>query len=222
MILRRQFHNGFSMNAYYTFSKSIDDAASVGGSGTNTVAQNTFDLAAERGLSVFDVRHRLLINHTYEFPLGPRKRFLNHGGPVAGVFGDWRLSGVTSIQSGIPFTASVRGIRAPSGGLGAYFLRARGGHGFAISLPALGTLDAGLLQHCRVHAAACRRIRKRRPQYHRGAGHYQFQYVAGKDSHDFGEQRAAAGFPVRGQQYLQSSELCRHCDALWMRPITAG
>jgi len=136
VILRRQFHNGFSMNAYYTFSKSIDDAASVGGAGTNTVAQNTFDLAAERGLSVFDVRHRLLINHTYEFPLGQRKRFLNHGGPVAGVFGDWRISGVTSIQSGTPLTASVRGNQSSSGGMGAYFSGRAEATGLAVSLPA--------------------------------------------------------------------------------------
>lgn len=143
VILRRQFHNGFSMNAYYTFSKSIDDAASVGGSGTNTVAQNTFDLAAERGLSVFDVRHRLLINHTYEFPFGQRKRFLSHGGPVAGVFGDWRLSGVASIQSGTPLTASVRGNQSSGGGIGAYFSGRAEATGLPVSLPASqrSTLD---------------------------------------------------------------------------------
>jgi len=135
VILRRQFHNGFSMSAYYTFSKSIDDAASVGGQGTNTVAQNTFDLQAERGLSVFDIRHRLLINHTYEFPLGQRKRFLNHGGPVAGVLGDWRISGVTSIQTGMPLTASVRGNESSSGGLGAYFSGRAEATGLPISLP---------------------------------------------------------------------------------------
>ena len=51
--LRRQFHGGFSMSGTYTFSKSIDDAASVGGAG-RTVAQNYLDLQAERGLSSFD------------------------------------------------------------------------------------------------------------------------------------------------------------------------
>jgi len=142
VILRRQFHSGFSASAYYTFSKSIDDAASVGGAG-HTVAQNTYNLAAERGLSVFDVRHRLLINEIYEFPFGQRKRFLNRGGPVADVLADWRIFGNTSIQSGIPYTAKVRGNQSAGGGLGAYFSGRAQATGLPVSLPssARSTLD---------------------------------------------------------------------------------
>ena len=51
--LMRRFRGGISMNARYTFSKSIDDASSFGGVGA-TVAQNWLDLAAERGLSSFN------------------------------------------------------------------------------------------------------------------------------------------------------------------------
>ena len=49
------------MSGYYTWSKSIDDAASVGGNGHN-VPQNSFDLQAERALSNFDVRNKLVVN----------------------------------------------------------------------------------------------------------------------------------------------------------------
>ena len=98
--LRRQFHGGFSMNGYYTWSKSIDDAASVGGSGRN-VPQNSFDLHAERALSNFDVRNKLVVNHTYEFPFGEERHFLNRGGAAARIIGDWQISGVTTLQSGI-------------------------------------------------------------------------------------------------------------------------
>jgi carboxypeptidase family protein len=118
--LRRQFHGGFSMSGNYTFSKSIDNAASVGGS-ARTVAQNYLDLQAERGLSVFDVRHRLLINHTYEFPWGDGRRWLSHGGAWARVVGNWQVSGVTTIQSGIPYTAQVRGNLSNFGGAAAIF-----------------------------------------------------------------------------------------------------
>jgi hypothetical protein len=135
VILRRQFHNGFSASAYYTYSKSIDDASSVGGAG-RTVAQDTFDLAAERGLSTFDVRHRLNINHTYEFPFGARKRFLNHGGVAAKVLDDWRMIGNTSIQSGRPFTARVLGNQSTSGGIGAYFSGRAEATGVPATLPA--------------------------------------------------------------------------------------
>lgn len=142
VILRRQFHNGFSASAYYTFSKSIDNAASVGGAG-RTVAQNTFDLAAERGLSVFDMRHRLNINQTYEFPFGQRKRFLNQGGVAAKLLGDWRIIGNTTIQSGRPLTARVLGNQSTSGGIGTYFSGRAQATGLPVSLAASdrSTLD---------------------------------------------------------------------------------
>jgi Carboxypeptidase regulatory-like domain len=117
--LIRQFHNGFSLDAEYVFSKSIDDAASVGGSG-RVVAQNWQDLQAERGLSSFDVRHRFTLRQSYELPFGDRKRFLNHGGAAAAVLGDWRIMANATIQSGQPLTARVLGNVSASGGTGAY------------------------------------------------------------------------------------------------------
>jgi hypothetical protein len=106
--LRRQFHGGFSMSGQYVYSKSIDDAASVGGAG-RTVAQNYLDLQAERGLSSFDVRNKLLINHIYQLPFGEQRHWLNKGGTMARVFGNWQLSGITTIQSGNPYTAQILG-----------------------------------------------------------------------------------------------------------------
>lgn len=116
--LRRQFHNGYSVSGNYTYSKSIDNAAAVGGAG-RTVAQNYLDLQAERGLSSFDMRHRLIIHHTYEFPFGDRKRWLSHGGVAGHVIGNWQVSGVTTIQSGNPFTARVLGNLGNIGGTAA-------------------------------------------------------------------------------------------------------
>jgi hypothetical protein len=106
--LRRQFHGGFSMSGTYTFSRSIDDAASVGGAG-RTVAQNYLNLQAERGLSSFDVRNKLLVNHNYQLPFGEQRRWLNKGGTMGRVFGNWQISGITTIQSGTPYTAQILG-----------------------------------------------------------------------------------------------------------------
>ncbi|MBZ5514930.1 MAG: TonB-dependent receptor [Acidobacteriia bacterium] len=132
--LRRQFHAGFSMSGQYTFSKSIDDAASVGGAG-RTVAQNSYDLQAERGLSAFDVRHRLIINHTYEFPFGDRRRWLSHGGPAAAILGNWQLSGVTTFQSGTAFTARVLGNQSNNSGTGPSYSERADVTGLPVSLP---------------------------------------------------------------------------------------
>jgi hypothetical protein len=132
--LRRQFHGGFSLSGNYTLAKSIDDAASVGGAG-RTVAQNSFDLQAERGLSVFDVRHRLVLNHTYEFPFGDRRRWLSHGGTLARLVGNWQISGVATIQSGNPFTARVLGNQSNNSGTNAGFSERADATGQPVMIP---------------------------------------------------------------------------------------
>lgn len=132
--LRRQFHHGLSMDVNYTFSKAIDDAASVGGAG-RTVAQNFLDLAAERGLSVFDVRHKFHARHIYEFPFGDGHRYLNRGGALGHLLGNWQISGGTTLQSGTPFTARVLGNQSNNGGTGAYFSQRADATGLPVSLP---------------------------------------------------------------------------------------
>jgi len=132
--LRRQFHNGFSLTGNYIYSKSIDNAASVGGSG-NSVAQDLYNLAAERGLSTFDVRHKLLVNWDYEFPFGGRRRWLNRGGALAKVVGDWQISGYGQIQSGIPYNASLQGNQSNNAGGGAFFSERPDATGEPVSLP---------------------------------------------------------------------------------------
>ena len=132
--LRRQFHAGFSMSGYYTWSKSIDDAASVGGNGHN-VPQNSFDLQAERALSNFDVRNKLIVNDTYEFPFGEERHFLNRGGAAARIIGDWQISGVTTVQSGSPLTAQVAGNESNNNGSGVFSSERPDATGLPVSLP---------------------------------------------------------------------------------------
>ncbi|HEX8926392.1 MAG TPA: TonB-dependent receptor, partial [Terriglobales bacterium] len=106
--LRKRMTNGFSAGATYTYSKSIDNASSIGG-GAVTVAQNDQDLAAERGLSSFDQRHKLSADWLYELPFGTGKHWLANGGWAQKAFGDWTISSSITAGSGMPFTAIVRG-----------------------------------------------------------------------------------------------------------------
>ncbi|MGE5205005.1 MAG: carboxypeptidase regulatory-like domain-containing protein [Chlamydiota bacterium] len=106
--LRKHLQNGISIGGTYTFSKSIDNASSLG-SGATVVAQNAFDLAGERGLSSFDQRHRFTADYLWELPFGANKHFLVQRGIMCALFGDWQWSGDWSIESGMPFTARVLG-----------------------------------------------------------------------------------------------------------------
>ena len=106
--LRKRLQQGISIGGTYTFSKSLDNASTLG-SGASVVAQNAFDLAAERGLSSFDQRHRLTADYLWELPFGRDKRWLVQRGVLRDVFGGWQWSGDWSIESGLPFTARVLG-----------------------------------------------------------------------------------------------------------------
>ncbi len=105
--LRKRFSHGLSFLASYTWSHSIDDVSSfnITGSasqpvaGENDLAQNPFDLAAERGPSMFDARHRLVLSYQWSLP------FLQHSTNWYGkVLGNWQLNGIFTAMSGTPFT----------------------------------------------------------------------------------------------------------------------
>jgi hypothetical protein len=104
----RRLAQGISGTATYTYSKSMDNASTLGG-GSTTVAQNDQDLAAEWGPSNFDQRHRLTANFTYELPFGPTHRWLSGKSLAGSILGGWILTGNVSIASGLPFTARVLG-----------------------------------------------------------------------------------------------------------------
>ena len=125
------WRDGVSIGGIYTFSKSLDDASSIGAgatSGANTrrtgrrrywrgggggastsggaanVAQNPFDLSAERGLSSFNQTQKFTADYLWELPFGHDKRWLTGNTPLRAILGDWQWSGDWTIASGLPFT----------------------------------------------------------------------------------------------------------------------
>ncbi len=118
--VNRRFSGGISMQAFYTFSKSIDDSSSFGGAG-NTVAQNWLDLAAERGLSSFNRPQVLTFNWIYTSPFGTPTSRIAADSKGGRLLRDWQLSGGLTAESGTPLTARVLGntaVLAQTGGIG--------------------------------------------------------------------------------------------------------
>lgn len=99
---------GLAMLASYTWSKSIDDASGFFTSaGDPNFPQDSYNVRAERGLSNFDVRHRLSVSYSYALPFGKGKKFLSDGGFWSNVFGNWETFGIVTAQSGRPFTVAL-------------------------------------------------------------------------------------------------------------------
>jgi outer membrane receptor protein involved in Fe transport len=105
--IRKRMAKGVGFSAQYVFSKSIDDASSIGGGGS-VVAQNPFDVSADRGLSSFDQRHKFTGNWIYDFPIGENRRF-SPKGAWNHIFGAWQWSGDFTVGSGLYLTPRVLG-----------------------------------------------------------------------------------------------------------------
>ncbi len=86
--LQRRFSRNFSLNAHYTLAKAIDEVVDFN---SDWSAQNPLNLRADRSLSVFDQRHRLVASASLESSGG--NAFLK----------GWALSPIFVAQSGRPF-----------------------------------------------------------------------------------------------------------------------
>jgi hypothetical protein len=105
--LSRRYAAGLAFNVSYWYSKSIDDTSSMNLagassqplSGANDLAQNPFDLAAERGRSLFDARNRVVASGSW----APR---IPNGAPLAlrRILGGWQLNIIATHNSPTPFT----------------------------------------------------------------------------------------------------------------------
>lgn len=104
----RNVGRGISLQAGYTYSKSVDDVSALNSWGS---IQYGLARTLSRGLSDFDLRHRLVFNYFYTLPFGNAQRG-GAAGMLAKALGGWRVGGIASIRSGTPFTPEVN-VRYP-------------------------------------------------------------------------------------------------------------
>jgi trimeric autotransporter adhesin len=106
--VRKRMRNGIQVGGTYTYSKSIDDASSIGG-GAVVVAQNDNDIAAERGLSSFDQRQTLSADYYYQLPFGKEKKWLHGDTWEDKFFGGFAWQGNIMLATGFPFSPRIFG-----------------------------------------------------------------------------------------------------------------
>jgi hypothetical protein len=80
----------------YTYSHSIDDSSDR----SDTAFVNSYDVAANRGSSNFDLRHNFSISYVYGLP------FFKGSGLSHKLLGGWQVSGITVAQTGTPFSVT--------------------------------------------------------------------------------------------------------------------
>ncbi len=105
--LEQRFSGGLSYVVSYTRSKLVDDASSVfdasilTGPVANFPVADSFNRRLERDYSTGDIPHVFVSSAVWDIPVGAGRR--SHAAGVLGaIVNDWTLTGVLTLQSGVP------------------------------------------------------------------------------------------------------------------------
>jgi outer membrane receptor protein involved in Fe transport len=105
---RKRFGGGLQFLGAYTWSKLLDDFSSVAGflGQQNPGYTNNNQRRLDKSLSALDQPHTLVTNFQYDLPFGKGRKFVNDSKALDWIIGGWNVSGVMSLQSGLPISIS--------------------------------------------------------------------------------------------------------------------
>jgi len=105
----RDYH-GLTLLSSYTYGKSLVNGTYGSGTIENTPSIRYY------GPANYDLTHNSVTSLLYDLPFGKGKPFLTNLKPVAsGFVSNWNLSAISTLQSGLPFTATISGDQANTG-----------------------------------------------------------------------------------------------------------
>jgi hypothetical protein len=104
----REWH-GSSFLVSYTYSKCLDNGSSESTSTAILIPVN-------KAVCDFSIPQNFVASYTYALPVGRGRPFLSHlPAVVDGILGGWNISGITTLQKGLPFTPTISGDQANTG-----------------------------------------------------------------------------------------------------------
>jgi hypothetical protein len=93
--LTRQVATGLNLGVAYTWAKELTDNPSD----RSSAPYDTYDVSLDRGPASFIRPQVLVANYVYDLPF-----FAHQQGAIGNVLGGWEISGITTIESGLPLT----------------------------------------------------------------------------------------------------------------------
>jgi hypothetical protein len=101
--LTKRFSRGLDFILNYTWGKAMTNTE--GGSAFGDV----FNIRADHAAASWDRQHVVTFQHDWDLPFGADRHWKLGGSKIANlVAGGWRLSGIHTFESGLPFTPSVQ------------------------------------------------------------------------------------------------------------------
>ena len=136
--VRRAFQTGFLLSANYMWSHSINDG-SIGG-GESDTPQDSFCRSCDKGSSDDDVRQMFNLSTVYQLPFGAGRSNLSGPGVARAILGNWEVSAIGTVQTGLPVNITIDRSNASVPGLFAISGAERPNYVYEVSLtPARGS-----------------------------------------------------------------------------------
>jgi hypothetical protein len=98
---QRQWH-GLQFDANYTWSHTLGISTQNNWQGAVT-SFTLRDMRLSYGPTLFDIRHAIHVNGTYDLPFGKGKPIANHSAVLDKVVGGWTIGSIFTFQTGNPF-----------------------------------------------------------------------------------------------------------------------
>jgi hypothetical protein len=99
---RQRTWHGLQFDANYTWSHTLGLSTPNNWQG-QTYTYTLRNMRLGYGPSLFDIRHAMNINGTYDLPFGKGKQFANKRGVVDKIVGGWTMGSILTFQTGTPF-----------------------------------------------------------------------------------------------------------------------
>jgi hypothetical protein len=109
--VEQRFTRGLSYLVSYTRSKLLDDASSVfdasilTGPVANYPVADSYNRHLERDYSTGDIPHIFVASAVWEIPVGANRR-TRMSGVLGAIVNDWNVSGILTLQSGVPIAVT--------------------------------------------------------------------------------------------------------------------
>ncbi len=100
--LKKNFSNGFLVNAGWVWSKLLNNGAESGLGQGFQGSQPVSTFLPSKAVSIDNVPNVLTITFVYQLPFGSGKAMLNHGGWTDYLLGGWQFAGNLRYESGRP------------------------------------------------------------------------------------------------------------------------
>jgi hypothetical protein len=109
--LNSQLSKDLTLRAFYTYSKAVDPTNGNGGQDLQTVSNPYAGWRYDVGLSGYDRTHVAVVDFIYDIPLFRH----NDSRLLKSAVGGWQVSGIVTLESGLPINITTGGAQGGNG-----------------------------------------------------------------------------------------------------------